>query len=119
MADYIDGFAVPIPLEHLDEYRQVVEAVAKIWKEHGALDYREYLGDDMALEGTGSFVSLLGASDNEVISFGWVAFESREARDAVNEKVASDPRMQELMGASDTGFDPMRMAYAGFRVFVK
>ena len=119
MAEYIDGFAVPIPREHVESYRRVVEAVAEIWKEHGALDYREFLGDDMALEGTGSFVSMLGARDDEVVSFGWVAFESREARDRVNEKVASDPRMEALMGDTETGFDPGRMAYAGFKAFVK
>ena len=118
MANYIDGFAVPIPRSQLEEYRRVVEAVAEIWKEHGALDYREYLGDDMTLEGTGSFVNMLGAGKDEVISFGWVAFESREARDKANKKVAADPRIEALMGGSATGFEPVRMAYAGFAAFV-
>ena len=81
MANYIDGFAVPIPRDCLDEYKRVAGTIADIWKEHGALDYREFVGDDLSLEGTRTFPDALGASDDEAIVFGWVAFESREARD--------------------------------------
>lgn len=119
MTHYVDGFVVPIPRQHLDAYRRVVEAVAPIWKEHGALDYREYQGDDLSMEGVRSFPDAAGASDDEVIIFGWVEFESREARDLANEKVAADPRMQDLMESTETGFDPERMAYGGFRLFVR
>ena len=115
MADYIDGFTLPIPRDGLDEYKRVVEAVAEIWKEHGALDYREFVGDDMNLEGTLPFPDLLGTSDDEVVIFGWVVFDSREARDQVNEKVAADPRMAALVDSSETGFNAERMAYGGFR----
>lgn len=118
MANYIDGFVLPIPRERLDEYQSIVEQVAQIWKEHGALDYREFVGNDMCLEGTASFIDLLTAGPDEVIIFGWVAFASREARDEANEKVASDPRMEALMGASETGFVAERMAYAGFTPLV-
>jgi len=119
MADYIDGFVLPIPRSKLDAYRRLVQQVAVIWKEHGALDYREYVGDDLALEGTRSFTDTVGAGAHEAVIFGWVAFESREARDRANEKVASDPRMQELMSAADTGFDALRMGYGGFRSLVR
>ena len=71
------------------------------------------------LEGTRSFVDTVAASDDEVVVFGWVEFESRSARDAANEKVASDPRMVELMEAPDSGFDPARMAYGGFKPFIR
>jgi uncharacterized protein YbaA (DUF1428 family) len=118
MAQYIDGFAYPISRAHLDEYRQLVEAVSAIWKEHGALDYREFVGDDMSLPGTRSFTDLVSASEDEVIIFGWVEFESREARDVTNKKVATDPRVAELMASSNSGFDAARMAYGGFKSFV-
>ena len=118
MTHYIDGFVFPVSRDRLDNYQRLVEAVAEIWKEHGALDYREYLGDDLVLEGTRPFTDLVGASDDEAIVFGWVVFESREARDAANEKVASDPRMAELVNASNSGFDARRMAYGGFQAFV-
>ena len=115
MAEYIDGFVHPIPRDRLDAYRRLVEAVAEIWKEHGALDYREFVGDALAHEGTASFVDSIAAADDEVIVFGWVAFASREARDEANARVATDPRMAELMASTDTGFDAARMAYGGFR----
>ncbi len=118
MADYIDGFVLPVKRDRLDEYGRLAGAVAEIWKEHGALDYREYVGDDMYLEGTRSFTDLVSATENEAIVFGWVVFESREARDLANEKVASDPRMADLVDPSNSGFDAERMAYAGFRPLV-
>ena len=118
MANYIDGFVFPIPRELLNEYRRLAQAAAEIWKEHGALDYWEYVGDDMKLEGTRSFTDLIAATDEEAIVFGWVAFDSREARDLANEKVAADPRMAKLMASSNSGFDATRMAYGGFQLLV-
>ena len=119
MSQYIDGFALPIPRERLDNYRQVVETIAGIWKEHGALEYREFVGDDLVLEGTRSFTDAINATDAEAVVFGWVVFESKAARDLANERVAADSRMPELMGAIETGFDATRMAYGGFRPLVQ
>lgn len=119
MAHYIDGFVLPIPRDRLDEYQEVVEAVAGIWKEHGALDYREYVSDAPIHDETRSFQDLAAAADDEVIVFGWVEFESRAARDLANAKVAADPRMAELVDSGDFGFDAERMAYGGFRSFVR
>ena len=119
MSNYIDGFVLPIPQDRLDDYRRVVEKIADIWIEHGALEYREYVGDDLVLEGTRSFTDVTGATQDDVIVFGWVVFESREMRDAANKKVAADPRMMELMESADSGFDAERMAYGGFKSLVK
>ena len=118
MAHYIDGFVLPVPRDRLDEYKRLAEAVAKIWKEHGALDYCEYVGDDLYLEGTRSFTDLVAATEDETIVFGWVVFDSREARDLANEKVAADPRMADLIDSSNSGFDAKRMAYGGFQPLV-
>jgi len=119
MAHYIDGFVLPVPRDRLNEYKCLVEAAAAIWKEHGARDYREYVGDDLKLEGTRSFTDLLAATEDETIVFGWVVFDSREARDLANEKVAADPRMAELIDSSNSGFDAKRMAYGGFQSLVR
>src|SRR5262245_61289610 len=118
MAHYIDGFVFPIPRDRLNEYKRLAQAVAEIWKEHGALDYCEYVGDGLKLEGTRSFTDLLAATAEETIVFGWVVFDSREARDLANKKVAADPRMPELMASSNSGFDAKRMAYGGFQLLV-
>ena len=118
MAHYIDGFVLPIPRDRFDEYQRVVEAAAEIWKEHGAIDYCEYVGDDLKLEGTRSFTEVTSAMENEVIVFGWVVFESKEARDLANQKVAADPRMTEIVDSSNSGFDAKRMAYGGFKPII-
>lgn len=117
MAPYVDGFVFPVPADRLGEYKRVSDAAAEVWKEHGALDYREYVGDDLTLEGTRSFTDVVDARDGDAIVFGWVTFESRAARDQACAKVATDPRMAEIMETSDSGFDAARMAYGGFRPF--
>lgn len=122
LTNYIDGFVLPVPLDQLNTYREVVEKIAEIWKEHGALDYSEFVGDDFSLEGTRSFTDVANANKDEVIIFGWVVFESREARDLANERVAVDPRMPELIdpltSTSRPIFDAKRMVYGGFRSLV-
>lgn len=118
MNHYLDGFVFPISKDRLKDYKRLVEAVADIWKEHGALEYREYISDDLLFEGTRSFTDLTIATESEAIVFGWIVFESREARDSVHEKVAADPRMADLVNASNSGFDAERMAYGGFQPFV-
>lgn len=117
MSHYIDGFVHPVPRDRLDDYKNLVVKIAEIWKEHGALDYWESVGDDLHLEGTRSFADVVTAGENECILFGWVHFASREARDLANEKVAADPRVAELMVTADAGFDAERMVYGGFRTF--
>ena len=119
MADYIDGFVLPLPRKHLSNYQRIASDIAAIWVEHGALDYREYVGDDMTLAGTRTFMDATGAAADEAIVFGYVTFASREVRDQVNEKVATDSRMETLMGSIDVGFDAERMAYGGFIPLVK
>ena len=119
MANYIDGFVLPVLRDRLDEYKLLVEGAADIWKEHGALEYREYVGDDLIRDGTRSFTDLAAATDREVIVFGWVEFESRAARDLANDKVAADPRMADLIKSSNSGFDAERMAYGGFQSLVQ
>ena len=119
MANYIDGFVFPISQDRLNEYKRLAETVAQIWKEHGALDYFEYVGDDMNLEGTRSFTDMVVATENETIVFGWVVFDSRETRDLANEKVAADPRMVNLIDASNSDFNAKRMVYGGFQALAK
>lgn len=123
MSNYIDGFVLPIPRSGLDQYKRAATEVAEIWKEHGAIAYFEYVGDDMKLEGTLSFIDLLNTKEDEVIIFGWAVFESRKARDLANEKVAADPRMTDLIApltdSSRIVLNPERMAFGGFLPLVQ
>ena len=122
MANYIDGFVLPIPRNQLKAYRAVVEKVAQIWKEHGALEYFEYVGDDLEIEGLRSFTAAAAARTDEAIIFGWVVFDSRESRDLVNQRVISDPRMTELVepltDPKNLIFDAERMVYGGFNALL-
>ena len=123
MTHYIDGFVLPVPCDQLQTYREIVEKVAEIWKEHGALDYSEYVGDNSNLEGTRSFTDVANTKEDEAVIFGWVAFESREARDLANKRVAADPRMTDLINpltnTSRPIFDAERMVYGGFQSLVQ
>ena len=118
MERYIDGFVLPILKENLSEYQKVSEASSRVWKEHGALEYWECLGDDLHIEGTRSFVEMADAQDGETIIFAFAVFESRQARDEANKKIMADPRMAEVMNTAQPLFDCKRMAYGGFQQFV-
>ena len=119
MAHYVDGFVLPVPRDRLDEYKRVAEAAAVIWKEHGALDYWECVGDDLTTECTRSFKDMTNATDDETVIFAWAVFESREARDAANEKIMADPRMADIVNPEKPIFDCQRMAHGGFRELVR
>jgi uncharacterized protein YbaA (DUF1428 family) len=124
MSHYIDGFVLPVPRVQLKLYREIAEKVAMIWKEYGALDYSEYvIDDDSNLEGTRSFADAANAKGDEVVVFGLVVFESREARYIANKNVPTDPRMSSLVEpltkASRPIFDAERMIYGGFHSLVQ
>ena len=123
MSNYIDGFVLPVPRIYLDEYKKVAEKVAEIWKEYGAIAYFEFVGDDLTLEGTRSFVEAVDAKEDEEVVYGWVVFPSKEIRDLANKKVPEDPRMTELVAPlvnpEKLIFDASRMVYGGFKPLVQ
>ena len=123
MAQYIDGFMFPISRNRVNEYKRVAEAVAQIYREHGAQEYLEFVGDEMNREGTRSFLEAANAAEDETIVFGWIMYNSRRTRDLVNERVEADPRMIDLIAPlvdpSNTVFDARRMAFGGFQPLVR
>lgn len=123
ITNYIDGFVLPIPRIYIDEYKKVAEQVAEIWKEYGAIAYFEFVGDDLSLEGTKSFIETVDANEDEEIVFGWVVFPSKEIRDLANKKVPTDPRMTEIVSPLNNPkkliFDATRMVYGGFKPLVQ
>jgi uncharacterized protein YbaA (DUF1428 family) len=118
MSRYVDGFVIPIPKNKIDEYRKVAEFAGKIWKEHGALDYWECLGDDLEAKDMVSFPQLANVGADETVVFSWIVYESREQRDLVNAKVMADPRINEMCDPDNPPFDCKRMAYGGFTELV-
>ena len=118
---FVDGFVIVLPEENLETYREMAEEGARVWKQHGALEYFECVGDDMNPETTGiTFQELARAGPGETVVFSFIVFKSREHRDEVNAKVMQDPSMNEPAARSwPMPFDPKRMAYGGFRVIVE
>lgn len=118
MSAYTDGFVIPLPKDKVVEYQKQAELAAEVWKSHGALDYREWIAEDMRAPDMVSFTDLAGAKESETVVFAWITYESREHRDQVNEKVMADPRLAHLMSGENHSFDCARMAYGGFERLV-
>jgi uncharacterized protein YbaA (DUF1428 family) len=119
MADYIDGFVLPIRKDQVDLYRSIARDAGKIWREYGALEYRECIAEDMDAKEMVSFRQLAGAKDDETVVFAWIVFESRASRDEVNAKVVADPRLKNMCAKGQMPFDYKRMAYGGFETLVE
>jgi uncharacterized protein YbaA (DUF1428 family) len=116
---YVDGFLLPVPKKKLAAYRKMAAKAGKIWREHGALDYRECVGDDMKTAFGLPYPKLMKLKPGEVPVFSWIMFKSRKHRDAVNAKVMKDPRIQAMCpDPNDMPFDVKRMCYGGFRTLV-
>lgn len=115
---YIDGFVVPLPKENIEAYRAMAQEAGKVWREHGALSFRECIADDVKSGFVTSFPQSVQLKDDEVVVFSWIEYASRAERDAINEKVMKDPRMAGMMDAERLPFDGKRMIYGGFETLV-
>jgi uncharacterized protein YbaA (DUF1428 family) len=115
---YVDGFVLPVPKKNLDAYLRMAKKAAKIWREHGALEYRECVGDDLDVKFGLPFTKQAKAKPGETVVFAYIVYKSRAHRDKVNAKVMSDPRIGEMCDPKNTPFDVKRMAYGGFKVIV-
>jgi len=119
MARYVDGFVLPVPKKNMKAYRLMAQKAAKVWKDHGALEYRECVGDDLKPQWGPLFPRMTKAKPSETVVFSWIVYKSRAHRDRVNAKVMKDPRILKMMDEKKPPFDMKRMAYAGFKVIVE
>lgn len=115
---YVDGFIVPVPKKNLADYRKIARKAGKVWREHGALDYRECVAEDVKVGKWTSFPQSVKLKPNETVVFAWITYKSRKHRDKVNAKVMKDPRLASMMDPKAMPFDGKRMIYGGFEVFV-
>ena len=113
---YVDGFVLVVPKKKLAAYTKLARLAGKVWREHGALDYRECVADDLKVKFGLPFTKLVKVKAGETIMFSYIVYKSRSHRDKVNAKVMADPRMQEP--PKDIPFDMKRMAYGGFKTVV-
>lgn len=115
---YVDGFVLPLPISKLDEYRAQANLAGQVWREHGALEYREWIADDVKSGEHTSFPQSVKLEDGETVILAWAVYESRSQRDAVLEKVMKDPRLEDMMKPGGVPFDGKRMFFGGFENLV-
>ena len=115
---YVDGYLVPVPKKNMDAYRRMAQKAAKVWREHGALEVRECVGEDLKVKWGVAFPRLLRLKPGETAVYSWIVFKSRAQRDRVNARVMKDPRLATMMDPKAMPFDAKRMVYGGFKVIV-
>lgn len=115
---YVDGFIVPVPKKNVKDYLKMAKKAAKVWKEHGALEVRECIADDVKVGKWTSFPRSVKLKPAETVFFSYIVFKSRAHRDKVNAKVMKDPRLADMMNPKAAPFDGKRMIYGGFKVNV-
>lgn len=118
MARYVDGFVLPVPKKNLPAYRSLARKAAKVWREYGALEYCECVGDDLKVKGALPFPRVARCKPGETVVFAWIVYKSRAHRDRVNAQVMKDPRFAN-MDPKSMPFDVKRMTYGGFRILVE
>jgi len=116
---YVDGFVLPVPKKNLPAYRRLASKAAKIWREHGAVECRECVGDDLAVKVGVPFPRTIKARAGETVVFAYIVYKSRAHRDRVNAKIMKDPRLATMCDPKSMPFDCNRMLYGGFRVIVE
>jgi uncharacterized protein YbaA (DUF1428 family) len=119
MPQYVEGFVLPVGAKNLPAYRRLARKASRIWRDHGALEYRECVGDDLDVQCGKPFPEAIRTRRGEMVMFSWIVYASRRDRDRVTAKVMKDPRTAAMCQAKDKPFDPKRMLYGGFKTLVK
>ena len=115
---YVDGFVCPVPKKNLPAYRRMATKAGKVWREYGALDYKECVADDVKKGKVTSFPQAVKLKPGEVVFFSWILYRNRKHRDSVNQKVMKDKRIAPMMDTKKLPFDGKRFFWGGFKVVV-
>lgn len=116
---YVDGFVIPIAKKNIPAYKKMAALGSKVWRDHGALEYRECVGEDLAVKFGMPFTRQFKTKPGETVVFAWIMYKSRKHRDAVNAKVMKDPRLAASMNMKKMPFDMQRMCCGGFEIIVE
>lgn len=115
---YVDGYVIPISKKRIAQYKKMAALGCKVWMDHGAVDYRECVGDELASKWGVPFTKLLKTKPSETVAFSWIVFKSKAHRNKVNAAVMKDPRIANSMNMKTMPFDPKKMCYGGFKTLV-
>ena len=111
---YVDGFVAAVPAANKQAYIEHAREAAVLFKEWGAIRIVENWGDDVPTGQQTDFMRAVAAKPDEVIVFSWIEYPDKATRDAIGQKMMSDPRMQ----AMKMPFDGARMIYGGFETIL-
>ena len=117
--NYVDGFVLPVPKKNIKAYKKMAKLAAKVWLDHGAIDYVECMADDVKSGKITSFPQSVKLKKGEVVFFSWATYKSKTDRDRIMKKVMKDPRLSSFMDPDNMPFDGMRMFWGGFKPVVK
>lgn len=115
---YVDGFVLAVPRKHMPAYIRMAKKASKIWREYGAIDYKECAGDDLKVQMGVGFPRMMKIKPGETVVFSYIVYKSRAHRDRVNAKVMKDPRLAAMCDPQKMPFDCKRVVYGGFEVVV-
>ncbi len=115
---YVDGFLLIVPKDNVEDYRKISKKAGKVWREYGALEYRECVGDDLDIQFGRPFPKLLKLKPDETAVFSWIVYKSKAQRNRVNAKVMKDERLNSMMDPKAMPFDMKKMSMGGFTVIV-
>ena len=116
--EYVDGFVLPVPRKNIAAYKKMAKLAGKVWRDHGALDYRECVAEDVKVGKWTSFPRSVKLKKGETVVFSWITYKSRAHRDRVLAKVMKDKRLASMMDPNAQPFDGKRMIYGGFDTIV-
>ena len=116
---YVDGFVIPVPKKNLAAYRRMAKTAGKVWREFGAIDYKEFVADDVKVGKFTSFPQSVKLKPGETVLFSWIVYKSRAHRDRVNAKVMKDPRIVPMMNLKTMPFDGKRLIFGGFKLLIE
>ena len=115
---YVDGFVLPVPKRKRAAYLKMARKAGKIWREYGALDYKECVADDVKPGRWTSFPQSVKLKKDEAVWFSFIVYRSRKQRDRIMAKVMKDKRLASMMDPKSMPFDGKRMIFGGFKVAV-
>jgi uncharacterized protein YbaA (DUF1428 family) len=118
MGQYVDGFLLPVKKDRLEDYRAIATTAGELWRELGALDYKECVAEDVSDGEVTDFPRSVKLEADETVIFSWITYESRSERDRINKLIMEHPRMKELMASGEGVLDGARMVHGGFEVIV-
>ena len=115
---YVDGFIVAVPKKNINAYKKLARLAGKVWRSHGAIDYKECVADDVSKGKITSFPRSVKQKPSETVVFAWITYKSRADRDRILKKVMADPRLKGMDKPGKMPFDAKRMIYGGFKIIV-